>query len=154
RYGVFLAFLQQNGWLDCNAAAASQITPARMEAFIADLAVRVRSTTLHGYVYGLRRAANLLAPTADFSWLAEVEKDLKVVAEPRSKFERLVLTMRLVEAGREVVDAARLANSIFAGARGLRNGLMILLLAFCPIRLKNFAALKIGQTFNEVGGHW
>jgi integrase len=31
---------------------------------------------------------------------------------------------------------------------------MIALLAFCPIRLKNFAALEIGHTFKEVHGRW
>jgi integrase len=31
---------------------------------------------------------------------------------------------------------------------------MIALLAFCPIRLTNFAALEIGQTFKEIHGKW
>ena len=31
---------------------------------------------------------------------------------------------------------------------------MIALLALCPIRLKNFAALEIGQTFKEVHQRW
>ena len=31
---------------------------------------------------------------------------------------------------------------------------MIALLALCPIRLKNFAALEIGHTFKEVHGNW
>jgi hypothetical protein len=39
-------------------------------------------------------------------------------------------------------------------ARGVRNGLMIALLAVCPIRLKNFAALALGTTFNDVDGRW
>jgi hypothetical protein len=62
----------------------------------------VRSVTTYNCInciYHLRRAAELLAPTIDFSWLAEVEKDLALVMEPRSKFDRLVLTERLVGAG-------------------------------------------------------
>src|SRR5262249_54861401 len=35
-----------------------------------------------------------------------------------------------------------------------RNGLMVALLALCPIRLKNFAGLEIGRTFKEVHGSW
>jgi integrase len=31
---------------------------------------------------------------------------------------------------------------------------MVALLAFCPIRLKNFAALEIGHTFRELQGRW
>ena len=35
-----------------------------------------------------------------------------------------------------------------------RNGLMIALLAYCPIRLKNFATLEIGRSFVNVDGTW
>ena len=35
-----------------------------------------------------------------------------------------------------------------------RNGLMVALLAYCPIRLKNFAALEIGRSFVNVDGTW
>jgi hypothetical protein len=103
----------------------------------------------------LRRAGDLLAPTTDFSWLAEIEKDLALVMEPRSKFDRLVLTERLVEAGLTlVVEAQQLADKEFARARGIRNGLMIALLAVCPNRLKNFSTLEIGTTFKQGHGSW
>jgi integrase len=36
----------------------------------------------------------------------------------------------------------------------VRNGLMVALLAFCPVRLRNFASLKIGQTFVRQAGEW
>jgi site-specific recombinase XerD len=66
-----------------------------------------------------------------------------------------VFTGALVEAGRALVEEAQsFANSDFAHAEGVRNRLMISLLAFCPIRLKNFAALEIGDTFKEVHGRW
>src|ERR1700745_3773444 len=39
-------------------------------------------------------------------------------------------------------------------AKALGNGLMVGLLALCPIRLKNFADLEIGHTFKEVDGSW
>jgi site-specific recombinase XerD len=38
--------------------------------------------------------------------------------------------------------------------RTFRNGLMIALLAYCPIRLKNFAALEIGRSFVNLDGTW
>jgi integrase len=38
--------------------------------------------------------------------------------------------------------------------RMFRDGLMIALLAYCPIRLKNFAALEIGRSFVNVYGKW
>jgi hypothetical protein len=134
RYGAFLGFLQRTNRLEQHAGAATQVTLPNVEAYIADLKARVRSVTIWNCIYKLRRAAELLAPTADFSWLAEIEKDLALVMEPRSKFDRLVLASRLVEAGMTlVVEAERFARNDLARARGIRNGLMIALLALCPV---------------------
>jgi hypothetical protein len=88
--------------------------------------------------------------------LAEIEKDLALVMRPRSKFDRTVLAEVLVEAGLTHIEEAttnpRLSE--LARARQVRNGLMVALLAFCPIRLKNFAALEIGRSFVEIKGTW
>jgi integrase len=155
RYGAFLGFLQRNGRLEPHAGAATQVTMANVEAYITELNARVRSVTVWNCIYKLRRAAQLLAPRADFSWLAEIEKDLALVMEPRSKFDRLVFTGLLVEAGLTLIaEAQEFATTEVARARGVRNGVMIALLALCPIRLKNFATLEIGQTFKEVHGRW
>jgi integrase len=155
RYGAFLAFLQRTDELNRHAAAAAQVKPTNVAAYIDELTARVRSVTTYNCIYHLRRAAELLAPTIDFSWLAEIEKDLALVMEPRSTSVRLVLTERLVEAGLTlVVEAQQLADKDFARARGIRNGLMIALLAVCPNRLKNFSTLEIGHTFKPVHGSW
>jgi integrase len=155
RYGAFLGFLQRSGRLERDAGAATQVILPNVEAYIADLSARVRSVTVWNCVYKLRRASQLLAPTVDFSWLAEIEKDLALVMDPRSKFDRLVFTPRLVEAGLTLVaEAESFAKDDLARARGVRNGLMIALLAHRPIRLRNFAALEIGQTFKHVQGGW
>jgi integrase/recombinase XerD len=106
RYGAFIGFLQRTGRLDRSAAAAAQVTSSNLEAYSAELAARVRSVTVYNCIYKLRRAAQLLAPAADFSWLAEIEKDLALVMEPRSKFDRLVFTGRLMEAGLTLVAEA------------------------------------------------
>jgi integrase len=155
RYGAFLAFLERNGRLDRHAAAAAQVTPTNVAAYIDELTASVRSVTTYNCIYHLRRAADLLAPTIDFSWLAEIEKDLALIMEPRSKLDRLVLSERLVEAGLTLVlEARQLADKDFDRARGIRNGLMIALLAVCPNRLKNFSTLEIGHTFKQVDGSW
>jgi site-specific recombinase XerD len=155
RYGGFLKFLQRIEQLEMKAHAAAQVTPANVESYIKQLTPRVCSVSVHSYIYCLRRTAELLAPANDFSWLAEIEKDLALVMEPRSKFDRFVFTERLVEAGLTLfVEAMEFPKSDLAGAVGVRNGLMIALLALCPIRPKNFAALEIGTTFKMVHGRW
>jgi len=150
-----LGFLQRNGRLEPHAGAATQVTLPNVEAYIADLKARVRSVTVYNCIHQLRRATQLLAPTFDFSWMAEIEKDLALEMEPRSKFDRLVLTGRLVEAGLTLVaEAQEFATTDLARARSVRNGFLVALLALCPIRLKNFADLEIGHTFKEIDGSW
>ncbi|MBV9985739.1 MAG: site-specific integrase, partial [Bradyrhizobium sp.] len=96
--------------------------------------------TVHNAIYKLRRAAELLAPSGDFRWLAEIEKDLALVMQPRSKFDRLVSSGQLVEAGLTLIaEAQGFAKDRIVCARGIRNGLMVALLAVCPIRLRNYA---------------
>jgi integrase len=155
RYGAFLDFLQRSGLFDPKAASAAQVTPSDVERYVAELNGRVRSVTAWNCIYKLRMAAKLLDPKADWSWLAEIEKDLALVMVPRNKFERVVLSDRLVEAGLTLVsEAESYAKGPFERAKGIRNGLMIALLAVCPIRIKNFATLEVGVTFKEVDGHW
>src|SRR6516165_4603578 len=111
RYGAFLGFLQRTNRLERHAGAATQVTLPNVEAYIADLKARVRSVTIWNCIYKLRRAAELLAPAANFSWLAEIEKDLALEMEPSSKLDRLVFTGRLVEAGLTLVAEAQFASS-------------------------------------------
>jgi len=97
-----------------------------------------------------------MAPRRDFTWLAEIGKDLALVARPRSKFDRLVLIEVLAEAGLKLIDEAERSEKLTKLARAcrIRNGLMVALLAFCPIRRKNFAALEIGRSFVKIRGQW
>jgi site-specific recombinase XerD len=156
RYGYFLDFLGRRGLLPTDKPAAVHVTSDNVEAYITEIKQRVGSVTLYGSVYKLRRASQLIAPDRAFAWLTEIEKDLALAMRPRTKFDRLVLTEVLVEAGLSLIADAETTTSLTSlrRARQVRNGLMIALLALCPIRLKNFAALEIGRTFVEIKGKW
>jgi integrase len=123
-------------------------------AYVAELQGRVSSVTTWNCVYKLRRAAELMCPMAGFKWLAEIEKDLALVAEPRSKLDRLVFTDRLAEAGLKIIGEALRGDHEVERAVGIRNGLMLTILALYPIRLKNFAELTLGTTFQKIQGCW
>jgi integrase len=155
RYGLYLDFLQRNGRLDPVRGVITLVTPDNVDGFITELQARVRSVTVWNSVYKLRRAAQLIVPGADFGWLTEIEKDIALVMVPRSKAERLVLTERLVEAGLILIrEAEMFGKTALARAIGVRNGLLIALLALHPVRIKNFAALTIGDTFVNIDGRW
>jgi integrase len=155
RYGLYLDSLQRKGRLDPALGVIGLVTADNVSDFIAELEARVRSVTVWNSIYKLRRAAQLMAPDGDFGWLIEMEKDIALVMVPRSKTDRLVLTERLVEAGLVLIKEAEMFGKTPMGrAKGVRNGLLIVLLALHPLRIKNFAALEIGQTFVNVDGRW
>lgn len=156
RYGYFLDYVQRSEGLARDREAAGHVTRDRVGGFLAELQARVGSVTVYGSVYKLRRMAQLLAPGRDFTWLSEIEKDLALVMQPRSKFSRFVYSNVLAEAGITLMAEADAAThrSALARARQFRNGLMVALEALHPIRLKNFVALEIGRTFKKINNAW
>jgi integrase len=156
RYGQFLNYCECNGVLTLSLEASALVTQPVVDGFIEELKGRVRATTVAGNIFKISRMARLLAPTRDFTWLTEIAKDLALVAEPLDKFPRVVMTERLVEVGLTLGKQAEISNSCSMLARSLmaRNGLMIALLALRPIRLKNFSALRLGETFVQLEDSW
>jgi integrase len=155
RYGLFLDFLQRTGRFDAGEGARTLVTLANVSDFVAELKSRVCSVTVWNSVYKLRRAAQLIAPDRVFGWLVEMERDIALTMVPRSKNDRLVLTERLVEAGFLLIrEAHTFGKTPFARATGIRDGLLITLLALHPIRIKNFAPLAIGSSFLKIDGRW
>ncbi len=153
--GYFLDFLSRSGQLDMNAAAGAQVTPDNVEAYVAELKDRVSSVTVYSYIQKLRRYVQLIAPGRDIAWLIEIERQVFSEMRPRSKWDRVVFANILVDAGLTLMAEAEMANRPkLTQARMFRNGLMIALLAYCPIRLKNYAALEIGRSFVNVDGSW
>jgi hypothetical protein len=106
RYGYFLDFINRRGLLDPNKAAGGHVTPENVDTYLEELTVRVGSVTVQGSICKLRRACELVDPTCDMSWLADIEKDLALVMRPRSKADRWVLTEVLVEAGLTLIAEA------------------------------------------------
>src|SRR5262249_18353903 len=137
-------------------AAGSHVTPENVDAYLAELSVRVGSVTVQGSIYKLRRACELIDPACDLSWLVDIEKDLAMEMRPRSKTSRWVLTEVLVEAGLALITEAENFRKMakLGRARQIRNGLMVAMLAMHPIRLKNFAALEIGRSLVEIKDSW
>jgi integrase len=156
RYGYLLDFLDRSGGLDRTAEAADQVTPKAIAAFITELEARVSSVTVSRTIYKIRRAAESIAPHRDFAWLAEIEKDLVVLERPKNDLDRIVTTELLVEAGLTLIREAEADSNGSRLRRSLlvRNGLMVALLALCPIRLKNFAALDLGDSFLRLESGW
>lgn len=156
RYGLYLGFLVRTGRMTPNTRAGVLITPENVASYIADLEVRVSSVTVHGSITKLRRMRELLDARWNSGWIREIEQDLAWEMRPTSKLHRIIDSDRIVEAGLALMQQAEHGNQMTPRRRSLlyRNGLMIALLALCPVRLKNFAALKVGFTFRMTEDRW
>ena len=155
RYGLFLDSLLRSGRLDEKACAGAQVTPNSVDAYVTELKSRVSSVTVYGSIQKLRRIVQLISPDRDLDWLIGIERELLSEMRSRPKWDRVVHADVLSDAGRTLMSEAEIAKRPkLTRARMFRDGLTIALLAYCPIRLKNFAALEIGRSFVNVDGTW
>src|SRR5262249_39586111 len=156
RYGYFLDFLSRSGRLDTRAKAGAHVSSENVDSFADELKSRVSSVTVYGSIQKLRRVTQLIAPERDITWLMEIERDLFSQMRPKSKWDRVVLSEVITEAGLTLIAEAELGTKLrkLTRARMVRNGLMLALLAHSPIRIKNFAALEIGRSIVKIDDTW
>jgi integrase len=155
RCGYFFDFLSRTGRLDMSSAAGVQVTSENVQAYVAELKDRIHSVTVYGSIQKLRRITQLIAPDRDVCWLIDIERQLYSEMRPRSKWDKIVYTSVLADAGFTLMREAEISNRPkLSRARTFRNGLMTAFLGLCPVRSKNFAALEIGRSFVNVGGKW
>jgi integrase len=156
RYGYFLDFLARTGRLDRDAPVAHQVTPENVRGYVEELQGRVSSVTLYGSIYKLRRVAQIISPGLEVGWLKELEADLDLLKIPHPKHDRIVLSEELVTAGLTLIEEAEMEDrgTALTRATAVRNGLMIALLALCPIRLASFAGLRLGTSFVRIRDRW
>jgi integrase len=156
RYGYFLTYLEERGELDLSAKAAAQITPEAVEGYLVHVRPLWSSVTVAQTMFKLTRMGTLLAPDRDWSWLREIACDCDLVAHPKPRFDRIVTSERLVDAGLDLIRSARQNPRLrtYRRATLIRNGLMVALLAHVPIRLKNFVGLTLGTSFRRIGDRW
>jgi integrase len=154
-YGYLLEFCRREGLFEEGAAAAGLVTPNIMAAFLLELYHRVGSVTRMVYISRIRAMAIILAPGQDFSWLYEIEADLRCEAKLRPKHHRIVSSERLVKLGLDLIERGETRQhlTLLARARLVRDGLMVALLALCPIRLGNFSELHLGRQLRLIGSN-
>ena len=102
-------------------------------------------------------ALRVLASEQDWVWLTQVYKTLRARVRPvRDKRQRLRPVHDLVSLGCRLMDQVDITDAWSPRRRAVeyRDGLMICLLAYRPLRLKNFAAMRLGTHLVEARGHY
>ncbi len=96
----------------------------------------------------LYKAARIMMPKLDLNWLKTIKARLYVTAPAHGARGPVITSVQLLELGQQLMDESmppsngpiRLGDAI-----RYRDGLMIALLAFVPLRRKNLAALQIDR---------
>jgi integrase len=102
-------------------------------------------------------AAGVMMPDTDLAWLRLMKGRLRSAA-PQGVSPRPVITsVQLLELGLELIEESSpsgRALSTMSEAILYRNGLMIALLAYIPLRLSNFVGLELGEDLVKEGDKW
>jgi integrase/recombinase XerD len=144
-YGRWIRFLEQleTDWRwdsGCDALDAGRI-PLFVDFLSASLAPRSVATYLHD----LRIVAHALAPSRFFPDLERATEYFRKTAQPsKNKRDRVVPSRDLFNLGFMLMDAASASGTRLQQASQFRDGLMIALLAACPIRIANLTSIKMG----------
>jgi len=149
-YGRFLFWLAAQDALDPQATPGARLTRARLEDYLTHLqATGMASISLLSRLRGLRQAISVLDPTANRADLATACRRQKALAKPRrQKHLQLVDPPEIMHAALAhydmlVADNPTLPSRVCVHAR---DALMLALLAHRPLRLGNFAGLRLGES--------
>jgi integrase/recombinase XerD len=154
-YGRWLQWLDLHNQLDPVASPAARVTRRRVTAYVDDLRVANSTTTASGRLdelYYMCRAIDVGHP---LPWLPHMAAMIRASnISVRIKAPRMVGAVQLFRLGLRLMEHAGDANTPRRGVMQYRNGLIISLLAACPLRLRNLAMLWIGDSFIRHQDEW
>ncbi len=155
-YGRWLGHLDNNGNLDRLAPPAARVTPGEVRHYIDGLKERLSPRTVVSVLVGLKVMMKAMAPATSWRWLIDICNALNRNSRPmKDKRSRMKPTDEIVERALAELDrlgAGKLDRRIARVA--YRDNLMLALLALRPLRLTNFAGLRIGTSLRPVAGKW
>lgn len=155
RYGYFLTFLEESQRFNAAASCESLLMPGNVAALVHRMRSEWSTTTLFMTIHKLKQMGHHLAPSADFKWLSIIAGDLKAEGGP-VRWSPVVDASELVIAGLALVAeySEREGPMDLETALNIRNGLMVALLASCPIRIKNLTGLTLGRSLHYSQSSW
>jgi integrase/recombinase XerD len=153
-YGRYLFWLQRHCNLDVTLAPAGRVHRDLVRAYLEELKLTNRGHTLHNRIQELGNAMRALAPEDDWRWLLRAADRLRVSTIPaQDKRARLRPIADLVAQGFRMMDEADQGRgySELGRAAYYRDGLVMAFLGSHPLRLRNFATLRIGHQLIQEG---
>ena len=156
-YGRWLCWLEQKGLLDPALTPGARVAKPLIADYVAMLSASCAPYTVVCRLQELYDALRVLAPDTHWRWLAELCRRLRHRAEPvRNKRARLRATPDLVDLGRRMMKSAERVKGWSRRRRAVqyRDGLMIAVRAYRPLRLANFTSIVLGAHLVQQRRGW
>ena len=99
-------------------------------------------------VEALYTAARIMLPNGDLDWLKSMKARLHAAAPAQGPVGPVITSLQILQVGLSLMDENHPGEQTrikLVQAINYRDGLIIALLAFVPLRRKNIASLEIGR---------
>ena len=153
----FLGFLTVTEPDILNSSPLERLTKERVRRFVEHLAQTNTPHSVAIQMESLYGAARTMMPTTNWIWLRDMKTRLYAAA-PRGNSRRPVITsVQLADLGVALMDESNIVADKpikMADAVRYRDGFIIALWAYVPLRHKNFAAIEIGRDLIKEDGNW
>jgi integrase/recombinase XerD len=157
-YGIWLSFNVQCGVNIDNTEPADLVTKETVRAYQETFKKQEAADyTIFSHVNELYLAIINLAPGNDWSWLKLASNNLRKRSRSKKiKLSRLKTSDQLIDCGLSLMNEAETNEGLTPYKRALmfRDGLMIALLAYRPMRAKNFVNMKLQENLILIGNCW
>jgi integrase len=147
-YGRFLFWLKERNELDETADPATRVTRERLIAYLDELRRTNRGHTIHNRVQELGDAMRALVPEGDWGFIRRAAGRLRANTIPaRDKRGRVPWIADVITQGYRMMDEAEKNDALpeLGRAALYRDGLLLVFLAYHPLRLRNLFSLRIGH---------
>lgn len=155
--GRFISWLASQDAAALGACPVADLTtPQRLARFARDEQRRgLKATSLVTALGNIIGIASSLAPLKDWSGAWAVLDKGKALARRQPPSPRhLVQPDALYGLGLDLMDRSLDPQQQVGDLEAWQDGLIIALLIAVPLRISNFAALRVGQHLRQVGGTW
>ena len=154
RFLGFLAIIEPTA---LDVVASERLTIDRVRALVVHLAETNVPRSVANQVHALYLAARLMMPERDWTWLKAVKARLYAAAPAHAPTGPVITSVQLLDLGQQLMDETKPAPDAPISKHDAviyRDGLMIMFLAFIPIRRKNLAALEIHRHLVRGSDSW
>lgn len=144
----FLGFLHIEDGSALALTPIERLTKERVRAFAKHLAETNIPRSVAIQIDFLYRAARIILPNQDLTWLKSIKARLHSAAPHHRAAGPAITSLQILQVGLSLMDQSMPKDRCrvpLSQAVTFRDGLLIGMLAFVPLRRKNLAALEIGR---------